>query len=480
VNEDTRVYKMDGPEEIETERLLFWPNNPRLKIRDFSEVRFTDKQLLDNRNQQKVFTMLCEHEHGVRDIVSSMSKVGFRREKAPIVMAIPETQKYLVLEGNRRLTAIRLLLSDHRGSISAANRESLQEIPCWLFVHTSKLVPLAVAISRMVAEYHLKGQKPHTKIQQAHMLYDAYMGFLMEEDGGEGFSYNPDIVQKSADFFDLSLDEFRLELAVVRLYQQLTAAGYDVPHELRERLTWVYKNPRHFKNNFGYDEEDFQLDGPGLDRYHDIFVREGCAVHSPALFSKLINVMRYGEKGQIEILRSDPEQLSLFEEEILDGRNDERFRIELERIEKKLKGLRIGDYKDTPEEKRLIQSISRLVNSKLGRLGEEGDEERVNLAADAPAHETEGRKTAPDDIHQAMELDRRYLRSQIRGILKHRPNQTCVREYLPAYLLQKWGVVSRGGPRAEFVQFVEGVAVDMIAEGDLEEYRATNNRLRLL
>jgi hypothetical protein len=51
-------YRMDGPEDLPEESLLFWPNNPRLKISDFKEVKYTPKQLVDAKNQQR---MLLAH-----------------------------------------------------------------------------------------------------------------------------------------------------------------------------------------------------------------------------------------------------------------------------------------------------------------------------------------------------------------------------------------------------------------------------------
>ena len=109
---------------------------------------------------------------------------------------------YLVLEGNRRLTAIRSILNDSTTKISRANRQSLERIPCWIFEHTSNEVPLKAAISRMVAEAHVKGQKAHSKLQRAHMLYDAYEGFLTGNRKARKFTLDKEVLSTTADFFD--------------------------------------------------------------------------------------------------------------------------------------------------------------------------------------------------------------------------------------------------------------------------------------
>ena len=170
----TLPYKIDGPLDLRNEELLFWPNNPRLKISDFSEVKYSTEQLLSESTQKKIWHLLCTNEHEVPKLGKSMIQSGFMREKALIVLPIQGAQKYLVLEGNRRLAASRLILRS-KGNIDTSVKNSLETIPCWLFKHTSTNVPLAAAISRMVAEAHIKGQKPHTKIQQAHMLFLLYL-----------------------------------------------------------------------------------------------------------------------------------------------------------------------------------------------------------------------------------------------------------------------------------------------------------------
>ena len=170
-------YKIDGPLEINQEHLLFWPDNPRLKISDFKEVKMPVKQLVEQRNQKKVFNLLTKHEHDVKKLAKSMVGNGFMRDKAPVVMKLNNSNKYLVLEGNRRLAAIRTVLGGNV-KILKERRKTLETIPCWLFVHTSKTIPVRAAISRLVAAHHIQGQKPHTAIQKAHMLYDAYEGFL--------------------------------------------------------------------------------------------------------------------------------------------------------------------------------------------------------------------------------------------------------------------------------------------------------------
>jgi len=469
-------YRMNGPEEIDTKNLLLWPNNPRLKISDFSEVKYTEKQLLDPANQRNIFKLLSKHEdHDVITIIKSMCKVGFMREKAPIVMKIKDDDRYLVLEGNRRLTAIKTILSDKSLQITADIRRALETIPCWIFEHMSKDVPLKSAISRMVAEAHIKGQKAHTKLQRAHMLYDAYEGYLADKSKSRVFSLNKDALAATADFFDFPEKELERDISVVRLYKQFVEAYEfeDIPKKCSERLSWVHKNPSQFKKNFGYDPNSLCFDEDGLDRYYDIFLHPEAAIYNPLTFKKFLNVMRYGEPEDIEAIREEPDLLAEIGKRIKEQKSDSRFLLGLEGIEKRLKTLRISDFNKSTEETNAIDRIVSLVDNKLRRLSLESSTPSPGNGSIAV------RFKRPANIQEAMLLDYSQLTKQVVKVVKSRPNTSCVREKVPTMLLKEWGVKSRGRPHEAFCEHVDELLDQMIKDGHLDLYKAKNERVRI-
>ena len=471
----TMPYVIKGPEEIATSKLLLWPNNPRLKVSDFSEVRFTDKQLLDPRNQRKVFELMAIHEdHDVATLVKSMTKNGFMREKAPVVMKVNGTDRYLVLEGNRRLTAIKTIRGNHSFRISETNRKSLARIPCWLFEHTSKTIPLKAAISRMVAEAHIKGQRPHTKLQRAHMLYDAYEGFLAESMKGNTFTVVQSALEATSEFFDYPTKELECEISVVRLYKQFVEAYEleDIPTKCSERLGWVHKNQRQFTTYFGYDPKRLCFDEEGLELFYDVFLHPEAAVHNPQRFRKFLDVMRYGGPEDVETIRYEPDMLSDVVNRIKEERSDSRFAMGLTGIEKRLNALRISDFNQTTEEVDTIARIVRLVETKLRRLcPAEGNEKNTKSVASR-------RFKRPKDIQEALTLDYPHLAKQVVKVVRSRPNSSCVKEKIPTYLLKEWGIKSRGRPREAFCDHVDQALDCMIEEGLIIPYKAKNERIR--
>jgi hypothetical protein len=463
-------YKMLGPEDIHNSKLLFWPNNPRLKISDFRNVNYTHSQLTNKENQEKIWNMLRKNEHEVPKLAKSMMQSGFMREKAPIVLKLSDLDRYLVLEGNRRLTAIRLILSG-KDKVAPEIRKSLEFIPCWLFELNSDEVPLEAAISRMVAEAHIKGQKAHTKIQQAHMLYDGYMSFLTEK-GSEDFYVDSTVMQKGAEFFGHGVKEFEQEVAVFRLFCQFVQINPKIDHKVREKLTWVYSNPRQFGKYFSYSTDTFEIGQQETESYFDIFLRKGCAVNNPASFKKFINVMRYGNKRLVEVLRTHPEQLKELEKAVLADKQDARFLEELQNIRNRVGRLELRKFRDTDEERKEIVEIEKLVKNRLGRLI--SAEPAIGGVLEEPID-----IEPPENIEDAITMPYPDLQSEICRTLQSRPNTSCVRSNLPKYLLREWGIISRGNPRSMFVAHMEKALEQMVLEGKVISYTGANERVRL-
>ena len=472
----TLPYRIDGPKNIEPEKLLLWPDNPRLKTHDFSERKYSLKQLVNPENQKNIFKELSRYEeHRVQDLTQRIRRNGFMPEKAITVMEVKGSNRYLVLEGNRRLTAVRTILSDKSSTISAATKESIKSIPCWLFVHVDKKVPIRAAFSRFVAEAHIVGQKPHTRLQRAHMVYDSYEGILEELSSARRFRLDETALSATAKFFDLPQNDIREQIAIVRLYKQVVGGWEfeDIPKECSERLSWVQKHSRLFQTHFGYDPERLCLDNEGLDRFFDIFLHEEAAVHNPQQFRTFLNVMRKGTAQDIEDVREGPDMLAAIARRIKDQTADSRFIDSLKVIESKINALRISDYRGTHDEINVIKRISRLVDNKLRQFAPEHED-----TSSAPKLDV-GFQEIPANIQEAMLLAEGYLAEQIVELIQSKPNSSCIKKNVPSDLLKMWALRSSGEPRARFIQRARGVLQHMIRDGIVQEYQAKNTRVRV-
>lgn len=109
--------KVQNTEDINTlplDQIYLDPNNYR--FRDHADyVRIPDDSITDELIQQRTRTFLAggsRSRRGVLDLITSMKKVGYQIVERIKVKYLDE-KKYLVIEGNRRITALKLLEEDY-------------------------------------------------------------------------------------------------------------------------------------------------------------------------------------------------------------------------------------------------------------------------------------------------------------------------------------------------------------------------------
>lgn len=450
------LYTLSRQDDYDSQKLLFWPNNPRLKIRDMQEVIFTDKELLDKSKQQSIFRKLKETEHQVGELIQKISGRGFDPSHALIVQKIGSTGHYLVLEGNRRLTAIRSIQANKQSSASL--KKSLHKIPCFLFECERKNVQESRL--QLVFDQQYEKKKEHTRIQRAHILYDVYMARLRNQKRGSTFRKDPDLIKYFVDGNQWKEDEFIGELAVVQLYQQITQAGVIVDHKYRERLTWPYEHQRQFGKYFGYDSEVYQMDDAGLDRYIDLFIGSSAPIHNPKpIFRSFLNIMRYGTASDIQEIRDSGNSDLVFEIEsrLKEIKKSDRFVISLRKIQKELQKLNVLDFMETEEEVRLILGIKKLTLERVAKVATEDILLGKEIDPTKP-------KKEPRIIQEACDLSDDNVAWAIIQVSKRRSSHLVQSKSVTTWLLARWGIVSRGKPRKNFEVIVEGVLDRMVSQ----------------
>ena len=116
-----------GIQELDIQDLKFDDSNPRLA--EFSDTLINDERQIVNILWQNM---------DVQELVMSISASGFFRHEPLIVTK--ESGQYVVIEGNRRLAAVKLLtdpglsqdLNINVPSIPAEDQTLLQTLPCLL------------------------------------------------------------------------------------------------------------------------------------------------------------------------------------------------------------------------------------------------------------------------------------------------------------------------------------------------------------
>ena len=96
------------PQMVRLEQVYLDPNNPRLEV--LKRVPVPDEKLIEPRSQQRCLEQL--ENFGLKDLRDSISTSGFCTIDRVVLRRLDE-DKYIVVEGNRRVAALQVLLEDH-------------------------------------------------------------------------------------------------------------------------------------------------------------------------------------------------------------------------------------------------------------------------------------------------------------------------------------------------------------------------------
>jgi len=125
-----RISRKLKPATIKTEKILFDPNNPRfLDLRGEGRM-VPERRFAEPGVQEHTYQSMKDPRFDVRSLRRSIEQLGFLPVDRIVVRKL-EGDQYVIVEGNRRLAAMRWLLEDHEtGEVTLPNDllESLQEV----------------------------------------------------------------------------------------------------------------------------------------------------------------------------------------------------------------------------------------------------------------------------------------------------------------------------------------------------------------
>lgn len=206
--------------EIEVDRLLFDPSNPRFggkrKEYSLSEIE---------RQQEPIQRILEGHPHNALRLVESFEKNGFIRYEPLVVRQVDS--KFAVIEGNRRLAAVRHIIRNPEKTFPEDLIQKLKRVPVLVF-HEAK------------DQSHIEDMRVYLGV---HHLF----GFKDWPAGSKAVFLDEQI--KSRQDLERTVDELGIKKSAVRRYL--------VPYRM------IRKARQHLK---GISDQDFWILGEALTR----------------------------------------------------------------------------------------------------------------------------------------------------------------------------------------------------------------------
>lgn len=147
--------------------LLLNPNNPRLmdKSRKY--------ELADDRiTEEKIQTSIVKEirTEGITDLYEKIKRLGFLTIDRIVVRKLNNSNQYLVLEGNRRVTTAKVILKEHEDGILTLSERilnSLKDIEVLVYSGDNKNI-----IWLLQGMRHINGIKEWGALQQARFLFE--------------------------------------------------------------------------------------------------------------------------------------------------------------------------------------------------------------------------------------------------------------------------------------------------------------------
>lgn len=113
------------------ENLLLDPNNPRFADISDESLNIPEARYSDNDIQKLAFDKMMNPKFDVQQLANSIETVGFLPVDNIVTKQVGETDTYVVVEGNRRATAIKYIIKQKNNGNSTVSDEillSLQKI----------------------------------------------------------------------------------------------------------------------------------------------------------------------------------------------------------------------------------------------------------------------------------------------------------------------------------------------------------------
>jgi hypothetical protein len=219
----------------DVDSLYLDPNNPRYLDVTNSFKLIPLERVTEEMVQNKALERLLDPKFEVEQLKDSIRNIGFLTIDRLVVRRLPENEKYMVIEGNRRLAAVKSLLKDHENGeidLPADIIASLRSFPVLLLENSSQQEQ--EHLGRIFQGIrHVSGVKPWGPYQQGHIIA------IMIDDGRSQ--------QEIKETLGLPIRRINVLRRAYYALQQMrsdTEFGEEVKPQLFSSFDEVFKTPR--------------------------------------------------------------------------------------------------------------------------------------------------------------------------------------------------------------------------------------------
>ena len=365
---------------VRISELLLDPNNPRFS-RHHDEL-IPENKIADPEIQKKTFERMIQgnDEFEINDLANSIKTRGFAPVDNIFVKRLKGTEKYQVVEGNRRITAIKLLLNKHnegatKNILPEEILDTLKKIDCFDLTNNSQ-----DEIDFVLGLRHHGSIKQWGLLPSSFNIYKKYMEELdKEEDSSpDDFVYDAKIAKKIAALYSLHLSEVRSKLQTYRAYLQLRELTHD--QNLADKFSIINDSIKSkvLRDYYGFDDQTCTFSDEGVETFISLNLgKDGippvitAAASGEANLRDLAYVIENGKEEDITRILVGREKPSDIKAEVNTKRSERNLIQSLEIIATELKKIKLGnDFEGLGDREREILGEIQNVINKINKLSE--------------------------------------------------------------------------------------------------------------
>lgn len=371
VSSISKYYRLK-PIKVKPKQLVLDPNNPRIVLDVDTNRKFSLRELPRPHVQNYILSVINKQAYHIAELIRGIRASGFiDKGDDMIVKQIAGTGKYLVVEGNRRTTAIKHLLKESE-KLRLAVRDTLLALHVKEFIYKpNREFTEDAVIDILLGTIHITGRLPWGPLERAYYVYKSYLRELRKHTRSSAFEYVKDCSREVAAFFNLSVRGVRKEVMVYRVYEQIKGEGYDIaPHHF-SLLEMAISDRKLCEEYFELRPLTFQFSNRGMARFDRLCIRPKKPINNPKDFRQFAKVFRHGKDHEVELIESNDEPISVVLGRLNGRLEAQEFLHDLEEIKDSINSLHPGEFRRTSAEVEMIRKIKNLVSKKLWRLVKE-------------------------------------------------------------------------------------------------------------
>lgn len=363
---------------VPVDDLILDPNNPR-----FSRHKddLTDIKDFESKNTQEYTFNRMMEEFSIDELESSIKEKGFTPVDNVFVKKIGD--KYLVVEGNRRITAVKSLLKKHKEGKNLNDKldedvlGTLTDINCYdLSDNTDDDIDFILGLR------HHGSIKPWGFLPASFNIYKRYMVEL-DKKMCDDFEYIPDLAKEICRIYSLSQQDVREKIQTYSVYLQIKKYKPDF-RDLDNKFSIVGDSIKNKKTReeFCFDNKKCTFSDEGVEKFIDLVYGSPFSNIKPVIVGAatgegnirdfayvLAETCNYEEDVQKRIYeeRTDP---SVIKAELKTKKTERDMSHTLELVRDELKKIKLGENFGLGEEDKEILLEIQSVVDKIKKLSD--------------------------------------------------------------------------------------------------------------